>query len=199
MIDRYIIDFIKKNQVINQDQEQIIIFASQLIESTITSLGAIVLAGWLMGNLGETLIVLVAACTLRLAAGGPHCRTALHCALAGAVVFPVLGLIPKYYKIESYWLLFLLMIVSIICVVKYAPAEAPGKPLTNKKYIKKMYWISLIISVLISFLALFFFHTENKISTGLIIGLIWQALTITPVGYKFAAGLDHLIYTIIRR
>lgn len=199
MMDKIVVNYLKKNLVLNKDQEQIVTFAVQLIVSTISSIGAIVLVAVALGNLQETMIVLAAAAAMRLAAGGVHCNTALRCSLAGAVIFPSLGLIPQYYQAASYWVLLVLFIASFISIAKYAPAEATGKPLTNPKYIKKMYRISLFLAVLIATLALFLFPTKSNVSTGLITGLAWQAFTITPLGYKLISGLDKIIYLVIRR
>lgn len=199
MTGKFVVNYLKKNLVLNQDQEQIVIFATQLIESTVSSIGAIVLVAFLLGNLQETVIVLAAAAALRLAAGGAHCNTALRCTLAGAVIFPTLGLIPQYFQVDSYWVILVPIIASLISIAKYAPAEAPGKPLNNQEYIKKMYRISLSLVVLIAVLALFLFPTKSNVSTGLVTGLAWQAFNITSLGYKLILGLDKLIYLIIRR
>lgn len=104
-MDKLVVSYLKKNLVLNKDQEQIVTFAVQLIESTISSTVAIVLVALALGNLTETVIVLAAAIPMRLAAGGGHCNTALRCTLAGALVFPTLGLIPQYFQAESYWVL----------------------------------------------------------------------------------------------
>lgn len=199
MMDKIVVNYLKRNLGLNKDQEQIVTFATQLIESTITSIGTVVLVALALGNLQETMIILIAAVAMRLAAGGPHCSTALRCTLAGALVFPALGLIPQHYQVESYLVIIVPIIASFISIAKYAPAEAPGKPLTNQEYIKKMYRISLILAVLIAGLALFLLPTKSNVSTGLVTGLTWQALTITPLGYKLISGIDKLIYFIIRR
>lgn len=199
MMEKIMVRYLKKNLVLSKDQEQIVTFAVQLIESTIFSTVAIVLVALALGNLQETMIVLAAATVMRLAAGGSHCSTALHCTLAGALIFPTLGLFPQYHQVESYLVIIVIIIACFISIAKYAPAEAPEKPLTSQEYIKKMYRISLILAVLITAMALFLFPIKSNVSTGLLTGLAWQALTITPLGYKLILGLDKLIYLIIRR
>ncbi|RYD02357.1 hypothetical protein N752_25740 [Desulforamulus aquiferis] len=161
MMDKIIVNYLKKNLDINNDQEQIVKFAVQLIENTITSIGAVILVSLLLGNLQETMIVLGSSVCMRLAAGGPHCSTSLRCTLAGALVFPVLGFIPKYIQLQSYSFILFPIVVSFLSIVKYAPAEAPGKPLTNPEYNKKMYRISIILVVLISVLSLSLFVNQK--------------------------------------
>lgn len=199
MMDKHIVSFMKKNLVLSKDQEQIIIFATQLIVGTVYSVGSIVLVSLALGNLKETIIVLLTAAVMRLAAGGAHCGSALRCAIAGALIFPTLGLIPKYYFIENAWFYLVPIILAFISIMKYAPAEAPGKPLTNQDYIKKMYRISLILSVLIIALAFYCVPINSMVSTGIVTGLSWQALTITPLGFKLISGFDKILYTIVRR
>ncbi|MDO7788852.1 accessory gene regulator ArgB-like protein [Desulforamulus aquiferis] len=199
MLQNLMVNYLKKNLVLSRDQEEIVIFAIKLIESTIYSIGSIVLASLILGNLNETIIVLIAAAAMRLASGGAHCTTALHCTLAGTLIFPTLGFIPKYYHIESSMILIIPIIISFVFILKYAPAESPGKPLTSKKYIKKMYRISIIISLIITALAMYLLPLRGYISVALVTGLFWQSLTITPFGYKIISYLDRIIFNIVRR
>lgn len=199
MLEKVIVNYLKKNISLNNDQEQIVSFAIQLIESTVYSISSIVLVSLLFDNLKETMVVLVTAAVLRLAAGGAHCNTSLRCAVAGALIFPSLGLIVQYYQIHNFWALIVLIIIAFIAIAKYAPAEAKGKPLKNREYTKKMYKISIIITIIISSLALIYLPSKSYISTGLVTGLIWQAITITPFGFKLISGFDNLLYTLIRR
>ena len=202
MIDKMVISFLKSNTSISENQEQIIVFASQLIESTLISIGCIIFVSLMLHNTRETFLVLLASASVRLASGGAHCGSAIRCAIVSAIIFPLIATISTYIVTYfSLWVVFCILSISMLLIVRYAPAESPGKPLVNKNYIKKMYRLSISIGLLVSLLAIlsFKFNSNVSVSVCLVLGFLWQAFSISPLGYKLISSLDKSLYIVIRR
>ena len=200
MIDKMVISFLKSNTSISENQEQIIVFASQLIESTLISIGFIIFVSLMLHNTRETLLVLLASGSVRLVSGGAHCGSAIRCAIVGATIFPLIATVSNYIvNYFSLWVVFCILSISMLLIVKYAPAESPGKPLVNKNYIKKMYRLSISIGSLVSLLAILSFKYDRNVSVCLVLGFLWQTFSISPLGYKFISFMDEALYIILRR
>ena len=201
MIDKMVISFLKSNTSISENQEQIIIFASQLIESTLISIGAIIFVSLMLHNTRETLLILLVSVSVRLVSGGTHCGSAIRCAIVGAIIFPLIATIATYLVTYfNLWVVLFILSISMLLIVLYAPAESPGKPLVNENYIKKMYRLSIAIGLLVSLLAIWSFEfNRNVVSVCLVLGFLWQAFSISPLGYKLISSMDEALYIVLRR
>jgi accessory gene regulator B len=200
MIEKMAISFLKNNTSVSKNQEQIIIFASQLIESTLISISFIVFVSLILHNIRETLLVLLAAASVRLVSGGAHCGSPIRCAIVGAIIFPLIATISTYtVTYFSLWILLFILSISMLLIIRYAPAESPGKPLVNKDYMKNLFRLSIAIGLLVSLISILFYKFDNIVSICLALGFLWQAFSISPIGYKSIASMDKTLYIILRR
>ncbi|ACV63831.1 Accessory gene regulator B [Desulfofarcimen acetoxidans DSM 771] len=200
MIGEMVINFLKNNTSINKNQEQIIVFAGQLIESTIISISFIIFISLILNNVRETLLVLLASASVRLVSGGAHCGSAIRCAIFSAMIFPLIATISTFtVTYFNLWILLFILSISLLLIIRYAPAESAGKPLVNKDYIKKLYRLSITIGLLVSLLAFFIYKFNNNVAICIALGFLWQAFSISPLGYKFITSMDKALYIVLRR
>ena len=200
MIDKMVISFIKSNTSISENQEQIIVFASQLIETTLITLSCIIFVSLILHNTRETLLVLLASASVRLVSGGPHCGSAIRCGIVSAIIFSLIATIAIYLVTYfSLWVVFCLLFIAMLLIIRYAPAGSPGKPLVNKDYIKKLYCLSIAIGLLVSLLAILSYKFDSNVSVCLVLGFLWQAFSISPLGYKVTSFMDEALYIVLRR
>lgn len=118
--------------------------------------------------------------------------------LSSIVLYIIPILIAKYMPIPQenfvYAIAGVIGILSIIFILKYAPADTENIPILSKKErkVKKMKsYISLAI-----LLTIIIFTPDRIVSYMLIYGIVLQNLTLTPIAYKLTKNkYSYEVYT----
>lgn len=151
----------------------------------------LVLITLLLGIFKATMSVLLFFAIPRMTAGGYHMDDYTKCMLTALGIFLSLGFIVKYTS--GFWSVWTLIILSLIvfvttlfCVIKYAPADTPYKPITKPEQKRKLKTLS--IKVVMLWLAidivLLIYGLKYYILAGCL-GMLLAAFFISPAGYKF--------------
>ncbi|BCV20175.1 accessory gene regulator ArgB-like protein [Moorella sp. Hama-1] len=192
--------YLKEHLHLNSDEEAIALFGLQMLVYTVTGFLSICLAGWLLGVLALTLVVTLAAASLRLFAGGAHSRSPLTCNLLGMIVAPLLGKLAALAAplITPAGLLVIILagfIVAVVVAWRRAPVDSPAKPITSPAERRKLRSLSLLLVILIAALQVFILVTLQSapLVLALSLGLWWQTFSLTRAGHWFAILIDNLM------
>jgi len=179
---KYCENAIKTNNTnMTDDELEVIMYGIEGIYLTITKLVVIFLIAWLLGMFKEMLLTLLFYNVIRVFAFGMHASKSWHCLLISSSYFligPFLGMtlnINIYIKI-------ICVIISLILISIYAPADTEKRPLINPR--KRLKWkiLSIIVAIILSICILVF--NQYKLSNYMLIGLIEATSMILPITYK---------------
>ncbi|WP_373844688.1 accessory gene regulator ArgB-like protein [Clostridium sp.] len=192
---------------IDEDREQIVIYGAINLLQTTLSILWIVIAGFILGVLYEALIFSTSASILRKYSGGVHASSPNRCIIIGTTLSCATGLVINNFSYSISLTNTIIMgiffiTVSFIIVILKAPVDSIKKPITDlnmKKNFKKNSIIVLIVfSIFIVVLSVFYETTSKlyylKIIHSIILGILWQSITLTKIGITIFKKADK-IYT----
>ncbi|MHB8172770.1 MAG: accessory gene regulator ArgB-like protein [Thermincolia bacterium] len=190
--------YLVKELNLSGEQEIILTYAARIFVSSVMGYAVIILFSVVLGVLPYTLAAAVTASVLRIFSGGAHASSPFNCTFIGAVVFASLGLAGKYTSgwVGTYLPLLTLLVwlTAVAAIIRYAPADTPGKPINTKMQRQRLRIISLTVVFLWGLLALVSLAGPLEIEREIIytstLGLLWQAFSLTPPGYALAGTLD---------
>lgn len=133
-------------KIINEDDEDVIIYGLDMIVYTIVSLVGIILLGAFIGLAYPTFLLLLFQIPIQSCGGGFHAKTHLRCF---ALMIVSWGLVMLLYSFLSTYLLVLLCIPSILITWLIAPIEHINAPMSSRKR-KKMRKITQVYACVIS-------------------------------------------------
>lgn len=148
----------------------------------ITKYILLVIVASLLGLLKEMFIFTFFFSFIRMYAGGLHANKTWICTLTSLSLFLGLPYISSILSINVYIKAFIL-IIGIIIIYKYSPADTKKKPIVSKRIRLIRKWKSTITTILYSFLSLFI--NDIFISNSLMFIIVVECILILPLTYKF--------------
>lgn len=144
----------------------------------------------------EMLFAYIAIMPYRTVSGGFHLHSHLGCIIGSTVFYYGNVILSKFLvlnSIEKYVLVALSLVFGILMVSMYAPADTENVPIISKKERKQKKILSYITLILTLGASLII---QNQVySNILIIGSIFQSLSITRIAYKLTNNkYGHEIY-----
>lgn len=189
MIDK-ICDFLTKRirkemPDIDDERAEAIFFGLQNIIGEIPKLFILVLLAFILG-IGElTLLAYILILPYKSASGGFHLKTHIGCILGTSLFFCGTVLISKYIvlgQVYRYLITLAVWIFGMIMTKLYAPADTENIPILDSKTRKRKKitsYLTLTISLGISV-----FIPNQIIANILLVGMFFQAISITKIAYK---------------
>ena len=174
-------NYIKKNTDYNETKLKEIEYGLVGIYLTFEKLIVIAIIAAILGIFKEMVIYILLYNVLRIPSFGLHATKSWICLISSSILFigiPYLCIflsIPISIKV-------IIGILGICFMVKNAPADTKKRPIVNKKRREKYKFISVILTILISFLAILI--KDNYISNCLIFSIIMQNCMISPTVYR---------------
>ena len=129
----------------------------------------------------ELLLFLAFYIPLRGFGFGFHANSSFECwiiSIITLIIFPFLAKTIYLPKI----IIQILIIVSLISFLSFAPADTKNRPLINKR--KRTINKLLIVTVSFIYLILTFFIKSSLLINSIMLASIWQAICINPLCYK---------------
>lgn len=136
---------------------------------------------YLFGVLNLAIISFFVFAAVRMFAGGLHGRTSLECLIISTIAFVALPLLSKHVELNIY-LKIIIIVVSFLLFVLYAPADTEAKPFISKSFRKKMKRNTLIVSSIMTLIG--FILKDSTLSNIIFYSMFIEALNITPIAYK---------------
>ena len=181
---------------ITDEKAEIILYGLQLIIGEIPKmfilfgLSFLLRFGWYM------VFAYIAVMPYRATSGGFHLHTHLGCILSTIIFFYGNILISKFLvldNIQKYILIGLSLIFGILMISMYAPADTEEVPIISKKERKTKKILSYVMLTLTLVVALFV--PDKMMSNILIIGSIFQSISISRLAYKITKNkYGHEVY-----
>lgn len=183
-LEKNLAELLGKSQDMDEEGISVLEFGIATIKSAILTICAVIFAGWLVGQLWGTLIILLTIAVLRTLTGGPHCTSEYRCALTSGLTIGFLSyLSPFIWPHLNLVLVSLLSLPLFISMLCWAPQDCPEKPINTPSHRRKLKTLGLIAAGVI--LVVQFFLVSNQflpLATWIAEGTIWQALFLSPLG-----------------
>jgi len=184
--------FIQNELDLSEERRKVIAYGMEAFMSTLLGLLGIILFGYLFGFLGQALVISLTAAVVKLYIGGPHYSTMLRCNIYTITVFMTLTYISINFLYPSLALITGGLIISIMLIARYAPAEVQQKPLSDshKKALRKSaFKLSILLALSVGLIYFFF---NEYFALYLVIGFLWATLMMTPAGFTMTTYTDNL-------
>ena len=137
---------------------EIYTYGMELLISSILETVILLILGILLNKFIETLIFIFAFSAIRFFTGGYHAKTYSGCAIVTVFVYQfTLSCYEILWKYLSDYLICiytLVLLISLLLIVKFAPIENVGKSIENKQKIKRISVIVLITEFVLMFTGL---------------------------------------------
>ncbi|MTV48358.1 hypothetical protein GJ688_05095 [Heliobacillus mobilis] len=185
-------------QILGSDEEEraVYLYALRVWGSTLMNYILMIVFGWMINCLLLVLVSSIFASAVRIYGGGAHQKRSEMCAFVTVSIHLINALIVTYYR-EAWasqgWLITIAAFGFITwSIYRYAPAAAPTKPLTDEE--KKRYRKRAIVAYCMALptLAVLYMSPYTPVAYAGILGLTWQAFTMTNSGFAFAAFIDRI-------
>lgn len=189
MIDKfceYITNKIRK-EIPDMDDEraEVIKYGIQLIVGEIPKVFSVFIIGAILGLWWQTLIAFWILLPYKYASGGFHLKSHIGCFIGTNLIYCGNAYLSTVINLNIYakiTLIALNLIIGIIMITKYAPADTINLPILTKKE-RKMKRILSYIFLTIN-MAIAIVIPNNTISNILIFGTLIQTFSITRLAYK---------------
>ena len=186
----------KKMPEITDEQGEAILYGLQLLIGEAPKMILLFGISFIFGFGLEMLFAYFTLIPYKTVSGGFHLHTHLGCIIGSTVFYYGNVILSKFLmldSIEKYVLVALSLGFGILMVSMYAPADTENVPIISKKERKQkkiLSYITLILTLVASLII------QNQVySNILIIGSIFQSLSITRIAYKLTNNkYGHEIY-----
>ena len=176
----------KKMPEINDEQAEVIMYGIQLIVGEIPKIFLLFGLGIILGLWWQTLLAFMLIIPFKAVSGGFHLKSHIGCIISTNLIYCGNAIISSIYTFPSnivkYSVILCTLIIGIIMVSLYAPADTENLPILTKKErkIKKILsYIFLTINMLLASII-----KNEVISNILIFAKIIQIFSITRLAYK---------------
>ncbi len=189
MIDKMCQNIVKQMQKqmpeIDDEKAEIILYGIQLLLGEVPKMIILFALGFVLGIGWYTLIAFIAIMPYRAASGGFHLKSHLGCILGTSAFYYGNVYLSKFIllsSIQKYSLIIGALILGIIMVHLYAPADTESVPIISKNERRKkkiLSYITLIVTLIVATII-----QDNIISNIFIFGVIIQSTMISKIAYK---------------
>lgn len=189
MIDKfceYLTNKIRKTMPdMDDEQAEVIMYGIQLIIGEIPKVFSVFIVGALLGLWWQTLLSFWILLPYKYASGGFHLKSHIGCFLGTNLIYCGNAYISTIINLDVYAKIILIvlnLIIGIIMVSIYAPADTINLPILTKKernLKKTLSYIFLTINMLVALLI-----PNEIVSNLLIFGTAIQTFSITRLAYK---------------
>ena len=181
---------------ITDEKAEIILYGLQLIIGEIPKMFILFGLSFLLGFGWYMVFAYIAVMPYRATSGGFHLHTHLGCMLSTIIFFYGNIIISKFLVLDNmqkYILIGLSLFFGILMISMYAPADTEEVPIISKKERKTKKILSYVMLTLTLVAALFV--PDRMMSNILIIGSIFQSISISRLAYKITKNkYEHEVY-----
>lgn len=181
---------------ITDEKAEIILYGLQLLIGEMPKMFLLFGLSFLLGIGWYMVFAYIAVVPYKAVSGGFHLHSHLGCIVSTIAFFYGNILISKFLvldNIQKYILIGLSLIFGILMISMYAPADTEEVPIISKKERKAKKILSYVMLTLTLVVALFI--PDRMMSNILIIGSIFQSISISRLAYKITKNkYGHEVY-----
>lgn len=186
----YSVNIIASNYDFDDIRLEEISYGLETLYLTVTKLVVIFGLAYLLGILKEVVLLLLCYNLIRSTAYGLHASKSIYCLISSITLFIGGVYLSKYIATIPLVIKIVLCTISIILLLKYAPADTVKRPLINAKKRKILKVKSCIKGIV--YLILIVYFKDSVVSGYLLCGLVEAILMIHPFVYKiFSLPYDN--------
>ena len=156
-------------------------YGLESIYLSLTKVVVILFITLLLGIFKEAVIVLVFFNIIRSTAFGIHASKSWICWLSSSILFIGIPYLCMYANIP-FLVQYIMIGISILCYLAYAPADTVKRPLVRKNRRKKFKLLTLIIAVI--YIGIFININSFFIKNVIVCSMILEAVLIHPLTYR---------------
>ena len=186
----------KKMPDITDEKAEIILYGLQLLIGEMPKMFLLFGLSFLLGIGWYMVFAYIAVVPYKAVSGGFHLHSHLGCIVSTIAFFYGNILISKFLvldNIQKYILIGLSLIFGILMISMYAPADTEEVPIISRKERKTKKILSYVMLTLTLVAALFI--PDRMMSNILIIGSIFQSISISRLAYKITKNkYGHEVY-----
>lgn len=175
------ISFISKYQECDDLKMKRLKYGLEGLYSLLFKLTVVTIIALITNNIQETLLFLLFYSGVRTFSFGIHAKSNLACWITTIIIYNIIPLLIKNYTAPSY-IGYIVIGISFISMLLWAPADTPNRPLIRKKQRIKCKILS--ITVVILYILIYIFNNTTIINNALIYALLVQSIIINPITYK---------------
>lgn len=178
----YSVNIIASNYDFDDIRLEEISYGLETLYLTVTKLVVIFGLAYLLGILKEVVLLLLCYNLIRSTAYGLHASKSIYCLISSITLFIGGVYLSKYIATVPLVIKIVLCIISILLLLKYAPADTVKRPLVNAKK-RKILKVKCCIKGIV-YLILIIYFKDSVVSGYLLCGLVEAILMIHPFVYK---------------
>ncbi|MDR5659174.1 accessory gene regulator B family protein [Serpentinicella sp. ANB-PHB4] len=187
------IEKVSREKGLEKEDLEVLQFGYKLLIGSILGYLAILVPAYLFGTLTAVFSATITTSLFRVTSGGAHAKSQKQCIIFGMIIFNAIGSAAVYtstmMNVGHVWVLFIsTIVIATISLYLFAPADTPGKPISEKAQKSKLRFLSfsfLLIWVVILGLGFKGDYFNHQLVVASCFGLLWQSISLWPITYRF--------------
>ena len=173
---------VEKNYL-NYDQDKLdeIKYGLESIYLSLTKTIVILFITFILGIFKEAIIVLLFFNFLRMFAFGIHAKESWQCWISSSIIFIGIPYLCIYLNVDNI-IHYLVISISILTYILYAPADTVKRPLIRKNRRLKFKILTLIVSII--YIVIFLNTKDNFIHNVITTTMLLESVLIHPFTYR---------------
>lgn len=187
------------SQAIPEENAELVSFGIVQGLRSVIEIIVMVVTGLVLGRFWQSMVILLVFMPLRIYAGGYHAKTPMQCAIKTWLLFLGILLWLKFVPFPL-WGQILFMIITVICLWRFAPVQHENRPLEEYeivKYRKKAFQIFGVETALFVALSLFGFA---ELAKCIVLGIVMMTvIMVLGVLVERMKRYDIISFRMIRK
>lgn len=175
------LSFIMKYQECDDLKIKKLKYGLEGIYSLIIKLTVVLIIAILTQTINSTLLFLLFYAGIRTFSFGWHAKSNIACWITTILIYNIIPLLIKNINIPNN-IGYIILGISFISVLIWAPADTPKRPLIRKEQRLKAKILSTIVTII--YFIIYIFTNYSLIKNTLLYALIIQTICINPLTYK---------------
>lgn len=179
-LNNYFFEFVRNNLEKSEEEIEVIRYGMQVIFFNIFKVIILFFTAYLLGVFKYTLIAFVSFGLIRTFSSGVHANSGIKCIIGNYVLFLGNVFVSLSFKLNKTSIL-ILFLISLILIIRYAPADSAERPLVSKKLRKALKIKSCITAIGLLIVSIVL---ANSIYSNIITyAVLEEAFLVTPLAY----------------
>lgn len=175
------INFISKYQECDELKLKRLKYGLEGIYSLVVKAIIIIIISIITNTLKETALLMLFYAGIRTFSYGMHAKSNLACWISSILIYNGIPLFITYINIPNY-IGYIILGISLIAMLLWAPADTPKRPLIRKNQRIKCKILSIIVVII--YTLIYLFSNSSLINNTILFALLIQIVFINPLSYK---------------
>ncbi len=181
-------DYFVENDYMSMEDYSRIVYGIDVLKTAVIQFAVVLTAGLIFGDILLALFFFIGFGLVRTFAGGFHMDTIFKCSSVTLTFMFISMFVSEYiyYFGNIYIINTILMMVSLVLYIRYAPAENHNRSLNSKEKLKfRQHSILVVLFLYILIVCELLFVTwHDNYATVMNLGMMFEALTLLPIEIK---------------